>query len=139
MLCRYTPIGKCFYSLLFRVSTVNMYPTRTCAQTNMHKCMHAAIMLLYCVYCVLLFNKRILPLYHCAFAFVYKCGKQPLHAINKPRFNNKTTLEVSTFGIFYFSLFDFQLGLLKSNRKAIVDFRGFRALLIKPLSPTDLL
>ena len=37
--------------------------------------MHAAIMLFYCVYCVLLFNKRILHLYHCAFAYVHKCGK----------------------------------------------------------------
>ena len=42
---------------------------------------------------------------------------------------------MSTFGIFYFSLFDFQLGLLKSNRKTIVDFRGFRTLLIKTPKP----
>ena len=30
------------------------------------------------------------------------------------------------FGIFYLSLFDFQLSLLKSNRKTKVDFTGFR-------------
>ena len=32
---------------------------------------------------------------------------------------------------FFTSLFDFQLDLLKSNRKTIVDFRGFSTLLIK--------
>ena len=53
-----------------------------------------------------------------------------LQLIN-PGFFNKNPLEVSTLGMFYLSLFDFQLGLLKSNRKTMMDFLGFMTLLIK--------
>ena len=51
--------------------------------------------------------------------------------LSNPLFQLVSPLEVSTFGVCYFSLFEFELGLLKNNRKTIVDFRGSRTLLIK--------
>ena len=60
--------------------------------------------------------------------------ENPFMQLHNPGFFNQNPLEVLTVGIF-FSLFDFQLGLLKSNRKTIVDFIGFRTLLIKTPKP----